>query len=126
MKMAYQILSSIMDSQDIFSVFPHIDLGEIEMRKIVSQDIENFYKYITDPRVMQFLAASDIPDSLENAGKELMYWERLHSIRSSVYWAIGLKDNGQIIGTCGFNFWNRDQRRTEISYDIDANYWGRG
>lgn len=114
-----------MAKEEVFNIFPYFDLGEIEMRQIVHEDVESFYNYITHKAVTKFLAESDIPDSLDNARKELLYWGRLHSLRSSVYWAIGLK-GGQIVGTGGFNYWNQSQRRTEISYDIDYNYWGRG
>lgn len=114
-----------MDKNSVFDVFPYVDLGVIEMRQIVYEDVENFYKYITHKKVMKFLAQSDIPDSLDSARKELLYWGRLHSLRTSVYWAVGLK-SGQIIGTGGFNYWNQGQKRTEISYDIDCNYWGKG
>lgn len=114
-----------MTNHGVFDRFPYIDLGEIEMRQILFDDIEPFYKYITHEKVKQFLAKADIPDSIKNAGKELMYWGRLFNLRSSVYWAIGLK-SGRIIGTGGFNYWNQNQRRTEISYDIDHEYWGRG
>jgi ribosomal-protein-alanine N-acetyltransferase len=112
--------------KDVFDVFPEIDLGEIEMRQIVPEDIEHFYAYITNDAVKKFLSESDIPTSIENASKELMYWGRLFNIRSSVYWAIGLKSNGRIIGTGGFNYWNKEQKRTEISYDIAHDYWGKG
>ncbi len=114
-----------MAKEDVFDIFPYFDLGEIEMRQIVQEDVESFYKYITHKEVTKFLAESDVPDSLNNARQELLYWGRLHSLRSSVYWAIGLK-GGQIIGTGGFNYWNQIQKRTEISYDIDCDYWGRG
>jgi [ribosomal protein S5]-alanine N-acetyltransferase len=114
-----------MSNQKVFDVFPYIDLGSIEMRQISSEDIKPFYQYITHENITRFLASADIPDSFESAGRELMYWGRLHSLRSSVYWAISLK-SGQIIGTCGFNYWNQGQKRTEISYDIDHNYWGKG
>lgn len=112
--------------KDVFEVFPHIDLGEIEMRQIVPEDVEYFYTYITNDDVKKFLSESDIPKTLEQAGKELMYWGRLFNIRSSIYWAIGLKSNGRIIGTGGFNYWNREQRRAEISYDMARDYWGKG
>lgn len=126
MKTVYQTLLNITDNKDIFETFPCIDLGNIEMREITLEDIEPFYKYINHEEVTKFLAAGDIPDSIENAGKELMYWKKLFNIRTSIYWALGLKSSGVIIGTGGFNFWNQEQRRVEISYDIDYHYWGRG
>lgn len=115
-------------SQDnIFEHFPVIDLGDIILRQIsIDNDYVNFFNYITHPEVTKYLSNDDIPSDLENAKVELSYWSRLFDFHSGFYWAIALKDSNKILGTCGFNHWNRSQWRAEISYDLDYNYWGNG
>ncbi len=101
--------------------------GSIKLRKIeVEQDAENFYHYMNHPKVAAYLAEDDIPNSFDAAKKDLNYWSQLFHFNHGFYWAISEKDNSKIIGTCGFNIWNKQQKRAEISYDIDFNYWNKG
>jgi [ribosomal protein S5]-alanine N-acetyltransferase len=113
-----------MDS--FFAEFPRIELGDVILREVHPKDIESFYEYISSAEVVKYLADSEIPSSVENAGVELMYWGNLFMKKNSVYWAIADKKSGQIIGTCGFNSWSREHRRVEISYDLSYKYWGSG
>ena len=43
-----------------------------------------------------------------------------------IRWAIRMKDDEKLIGTCGFNSWNVAFRSTVIGYDINRQYWGNG
>lgn len=119
-----------MNNQDlslIFLHFPVIDLGDIILRNICADnDYNNYLNYISTPQVSKYLADGDVPSSPESAKTELNYWARLFDIRVGFYWAIALKNSNNLIGTCGFNYWNRDHKRAEISYDLDYNYWGQG
>lgn len=111
---------------DIFLQFPELDLGDVLLRKISTDDIEDFYEYITDRELAKFLSDSEIPSNLDNARLELMYWASLYEKKRSIYWAISDKNNGKLIGTCGFNSWSREHDRAEISYDLSRKYWNRG
>lgn len=119
-----------MNNQDqfsIFSNFPVIDLGEIILRNIATDsDYNNYLNYLTAPQVSKYLAEGDIPTNSEAAKIELNYWARLFDVRVGFYWGIALKHSNELIGTCGFNYWNRDHKRAEISYDLNYNFWGKG
>jgi len=112
---------------DIFDSFPVMHLDQIILRKIsANDDYLNYFNYMNHPKVAAYLSNEDLPHSPESAKTELHYWARLFDYRSCFYWAIALKDSNKMIGTCGFNHWNKGQRRSEISYDLDHEYWGRG
>lgn len=112
---------------DVFEFFPVINLGDIILRKIsIEDDYINYFNYITSPKVTKYLSNDDIPDNVEKAKIELEYWGKLFDYRHSFYWAITIKETNKIIGTCGFNYWNKTHNRAEISYDLDYNYWGKG
>ncbi|MCH9754082.1 MAG: GNAT family N-acetyltransferase [Alphaproteobacteria bacterium] len=115
-----------MIENDFFESFPEIDLGDVLLRKIHLEDIEDFFKYITHKEVVKFLADTDIPSNLDSAKIELMYWASLYERKRSIFWAISDKKDGKLIGTCGFNSWSRDHRRAEISYDLSCEYWNKG
>ena len=111
----------------IFDNFPVIQLDGIVLRKIsLEDDNENFFHYITKPQVTAYLSADDVPTDLDSSRLELGYWARLFEYRNSFYWTIAEEKSNKMIGTCGFNHWNKGQRRTEISYDLNYDYWGKG
>jgi len=111
----------------IFDRFPEINIdNQFVLRQISIEDVEGFYKYITDQEVTKFLSAPEIPLDILEAETELMYWAGLYTKKRSIYWAISDKKDEGIIGTCGFNSWNRAHRRAEISYDLSHHYWNKG
>jgi [ribosomal protein S5]-alanine N-acetyltransferase len=112
---------------EIFKEFSAIDINdEIFLRQITRNDIASFYQYISKPEVTKFLSDPEIPNNLNEAETELMYWADLFLKRRSIYWAVAKKENNELIGTAGFNSWSQYHRRAEISYDLSHLYWGRG
>ena len=106
----------------VLKIEPHIQLREIKPR----EDAEPFYNYIRNPIMKDFIAAEEIPTNIDSAYQELSYWSDLFRYQRSIYWAIEDLQLNKMIGTCGFNLWSISQKRTEISYDLDHEYWGRG
>lgn len=116
----------MLDENIIFSKFPEVRLGNVLLREIVLDDVDDFYDYITSKEVTKYLSDSEIPSSRESAKAELMYWANLYKRRVSIYWAICDARTGRLIGTAGFNSWSREHKRAEISYDLSAQYWNKG
>lgn len=114
--------------ESFFDNFPVLKLSNgVFLRKISAEtDHLNFFSYMSRPEVRAYLAPEDAPTDPLTARVELDYWARLHERRVSIYWAIATEKDNKIIGTCGFNYWNKSQKRAEISYDLDYNFWGRG
>ena len=110
----------------LFNTFPTFDLGDIVLRGLVDADAIVYQKYMTNPRVMEFLTSENVPSTYDSALNDVRYWGSLFHTRRSFYWAIALKDSNQLVGSIGFNIWNRSHNRAEISYDLDFDYWGRG
>jgi ribosomal-protein-alanine N-acetyltransferase len=112
---------------NIFNQFPIIKLDDIILRQIIPErDYQRYFDYLNKPQVAAYLSSEDLPNSLDAAKIELNYWAGLFNYHASFYWAVVSCDTDQIIGTCGFNHWNKSQCRAEISYDLDHNYWGKG
>lgn len=114
--------------EDVFMIFPVIRLDEnYFLRRIsVDNDAIEFFNFIRKKEVAAYLSEDDIPSSPETARIELGYWNQLFDRKACIYWAIATIKDNIIIGTCGFNYWNKGQRRAEISYDLNYDYWGRG
>lgn len=112
---------------DIYHSFPIIDVDdELILRQISHDDLEDYFEYLSDEQVLTYVPEECIPRTLERAREEIDYNLDLYRYKRSIYWAIARKSDNKLIGSCGFNYWNRDHSRTEISYDLNRKYWGKG
>ena len=111
---------------DIFNKFPCIDLDDIVLREISNEDALDFFKYVTNKNVSKYHSDNEIPSSLSTAEYDLSYWADLFKFGRSIYWAIADNKTNTMIGSCGFNYWNKQHGRLEISYDLNYDFWGKG
>lgn len=109
-----------------FGPFPEIDLGDIILRQITKDDAEDYLNYMSRTEMRAFLTKDNIPENIDRAKEEVAYWGSLFTAKRSIYWAIALKKNNQMIGTAGFNIISFANSRADISYDLDPKYWGKG
>jgi ribosomal-protein-alanine N-acetyltransferase len=111
---------------DIFTKFPIIDLGETILRELKVEDAKKFLGYMKNKNISKYTSDDEVPVSILAAEGDLLYWKNLFSYRRSIYWAIANKNNDEMIGSCGFNYWNKQHGRLEISYDLNYKFWGKG
>lgn len=116
-----------MSAAEVFSSFPvlYVD-DDLVLRQITHNDVEDYFAYLSDEEVLTYVPEECIPRTLERAKEEIDYNLDLFRYKRSIYWAIAKRDDNKLIGSCGFNYWNRDHSRTEISYDLSRKYWGKG
>lgn len=105
--------------------FPVIDLGDYILREKRDSDVENFFRYYTDPEVNKFIMC-EMPRDLEDARRELNYWRNVFYQNDGIYFAIARKDNDQLIGSIGLTTYNSYHNRIELSYDLAKEYWRMG
>ena len=105
--------------------FPTIDLGDFILREKQESDLEDFYRYYSDPEVNKFIM-SDIPQNLQQAKQELLYWRGTFHRNDGIYFAIANKSNNQLIGAIGLTSHNSFNSRIELSYDLAKEYWRQG
>ena len=118
--------SRIFNYSSFFSKFPVLDLGDLVLRDLLLEDAKCYYEVLSDPNVGQFLSDEDVPNSVDKALEEVKFWGSLFFKKQSVFWAIAERDSNRLIGTIGFNSWNFNSHRAEISYDLASTHWRRG
>lgn len=114
------------NSQRFFSRFPILDLGDIKLRELMLSDAELYFNMMSDLEVTKYLSDEDIPHTIQQAYSEIKFWGSLFYKKHSIFWAIAEKENDKFIGSIGFNYWNINNRRAEISYDLSRDYWRKG
>ncbi len=105
--------------------FPVIDFGEFILREKHEDDAEAFLEYYNDPEVNKFILC-EIPQTAEEAKREIAYWRGIFYRNEGAYFAIARKDNNRLIGTIGISGYNSYQSRIELSYDLARPYWRHG
>lgn len=116
-----------MSAESVFDSFPVLNIDdEYFLRQIHYSDAEEYLAYMQDEDVIRYVPEECIPRTMERTIDEINYNLDLFRYKRSIYWALARKDNNKLIGSCGFNYWNRDHKRGEISYDLHKKYWGKG
>ncbi|MGC0371873.1 MAG: hypothetical protein DGJ47_000574 [Rickettsiaceae bacterium] len=108
-----------------FQPFPVIEIDEISLREISIDDFREYYAYMNNIEMKKVLSVEHIPSTLDSAQEELRYWRSLFREKRSIYWGI-VNEQDELIGTAGFNNISFKNLKAEISYDLSAQYWGRG
>ena len=109
-----------------FENFPEFDFADYKLRQITPNDAENYFFYMNHPNVSEYINVTNRVKSVEHASSELLYWGGLFPTKRGIYWGIALKDTNKLIGTVGYNSLMLFNKKCEISYDLDHNYWGKG
>lgn len=113
-------------SQVTSKEFPVIELNrKYYLREITENDAPAFLKYFSDPQVSRYILC-DIPTALEEAKRDIYYWRNVFYSNDGIYFAIARKEDDFMIGSIGFNNYNGANRRIELSYDLDWQYWQQG
>jgi [ribosomal protein S5]-alanine N-acetyltransferase len=106
--------------------FPELNIDEnYYLREQKLSDLERFFKYFSDPNVSRFILSS-IPETLDQAREEMIYWIDLFYKNTGLYWAIVEKKTDKMVGAVGYHDFNRYNNRAEISYDLAKQYWNKG
>ena len=110
----------------VFKEFPVINLQNFSLRQVRYSDANDFVEYLSQDEVNIYIPEESIPRTLSRAEDEIKYMKSLFNYKQSIYWVIAKNEDDKIIGSCGFNYWNKDHKRAEISYDLAYKYWGKG
>lgn len=109
----------------LFSKMPELETERLKMRAIKRSDVNDINEYASNPRTSEFL--------LWESHKTLEYTKRFVDIVLAKYklgeyhdWAIVLKENQKMIGTCGFTRIDEENSIAEIGYVLNPAYWGNG
>jgi [ribosomal protein S5]-alanine N-acetyltransferase len=111
---------------DPFNNFPTLTLeGGYTLREFRHSDANNYLKVLKHPKVSIYIPDSFIPKTRMDSVKEMFLQQSLFSQRKTIFWVIA-NDKDELIGTCGYENWQKQQYRLEISYELHPDYWGRG
>lgn len=109
----------------IFKSPPCIETERIKLVKIEEYMLNDVYEYSSDASVSEFLLWS-IHESKEYTREYLKYIKHLYKKCNFFDWAIIIKTENKMIGTCGFSEIDIKNNRAFVGYVLNSKYWNRG
>ena len=110
---------------DVFSNIPTLETERLVLRKLAVSDCFDMYEYSRKPETSEFLAWSPHLD-LEYTKAYLQNLKSHYALGMFYDWAVVLKGEDKMIGTCGFTNIYPQNDSAEIGYVINPAYRGRG
>lgn len=106
-------------------VFDDLQSARLSLRRLQVDDAPFVLRHFSDVDVCRYLYDAEPFTSLEEALALIGHYDN-RADGDHNRWGIVLKDAGTLMGTCGYHFWDRDNRSAEIGYDLGPAYWGHG
>ena len=109
---------------ECFDVFPVLKTDRLTLREIRKEDADAIFRMRSNRNVNRFISRPDMQDpstALDLAERTISAWKE----RKAIGWAGVLRDQGAIVGTCGFNAIDFYNLRAEIGGELDVEHWGK-
>ena len=104
---------------------PQLQTRRLLLRKMLKTDYRDMYEYACQEQVTQYLLWRP-HDSEAYTYKYLHYIQSRYRAGDFYDWAIVVKGQNKMIGTCGFKEFNTEANSAEIGYVLNPSYWGCG
>jgi RimJ/RimL family protein N-acetyltransferase len=107
-------------------VKPHeLTTRRLLLRPLRADDAPGMYAIYSDRKTMRYWSAQVI-DDLESAANMVREDLRVQLGETAAFWAVVLPQTGRVIGKFSLFAINRDNRRAEIGYVLNRQFWGKG
>ena len=108
-----------------FNYMPDLETPRLRLRRLTMRDAQDIYDYSQDPLVAKYVLW-DAMVSLSEAKNYIRYMLRKYRLGEPASWGIEWKATGQVIGTIGFMWIQRDNAAAEAGYSLNRRFWNQG
>ncbi|SOC15489.1 ribosomal-protein-alanine N-acetyltransferase [Ureibacillus xyleni] len=107
------------------STFPVIETKRLILREVSIEDASSILTYLSDEEVMTYYGLEPF-QSINDALDEIAWYQSILNNKTGIRWGITLKEQGVVIGSCGFHNYVSQHFRTEIGFELSKEQWGKG
>ena len=111
-------------NEQVFDEFPVLTTNRLRLRAITAEDAAALFAMRSNGRINQFIARDNMIDP-EAAARLAEKTIAAYHNRQGIGWAGMLRENKELIGTCGFNRIDYPNLRAEIGGELSVDYWGK-
>ena len=108
-----------------YGYMPTLETPRLRLRRLTMRDAQDIYSYSCDPQVARYVLW-DAHRSIGESRSYLRYMLRKYRLGEPASWGIEWKATGQIIGTIGFMWIQRENASAEVGYSLARSQWNRG
>lgn len=105
--------------------FPHFKTPSLTLDALSLGDSEALLSIFSQPDVVKYYDIEAF-SSVEQSSELINFFNQRYVDGLGIRWAIRHSDTGELIGTCGFNSWNKKMQNAGIGYELSSTAWGKG
>ena len=109
----------------LFSHIPTLETERLSLRGMRVSDAEDMFAYAQYEPVTRYLTWTPHPN-VKHTKEYLTYVSQRYRTGDFFDWAIVSREDGRMIGTCGFTAFDFPSDSAEIGYVLNPAYHGRG
>ena len=109
----------------IWDSLPSLETKRMRLRWLTDADVDALYRIFSHPQVVRYWGAPALADR-DAAAALLAEIQDNFQKRTSMKWGVAELETDQVIGTVTLFNLNFDNKRAEIGYGLDYNYWRKG
>ena len=117
--------STTMIYTDSYTYMPVLETPRLILRKLTMRDAADIYRYSRSRDVARYVLW-EAHHSIGDSRAYLRYMLRRYRNREPASWGIEYRETGEVIGTIGFMWIQRDNSAAEVGYSLSKDYWNRG
>ncbi|MFV8828593.1 GNAT family N-acetyltransferase [Alkalihalobacterium sp. APHAB7] len=107
------------------NVFPVIETNRLILRQVTKDDAESILEYLSDTDVMKHYGLEPFK-STDDALDEISWYQSIYEKKTGIRWGITLRGKSKVIGSCGFLNIDSQHYRSEVGFELNKEYWGKG
>jgi [ribosomal protein S5]-alanine N-acetyltransferase len=107
------------------NAFPILRTDRLILRQVTKEDASSLLKYLSNKDVMKHIGLEPFK-SIDDALDEISWYQSIFEKKTGIRWGITLKDQGGVIGSCGFLNLVSKHYRSEVGIELSKEHWGKG
>jgi len=105
--------------------FPVLETERLLLSEILDTDAKAIFDIFSDESVVKYYDL-DAFDDIAQAQDLIAFFSSRFESSSGIRWGIRDKQDGALMGTCGFNSWVIPMKNAVIGYELHPKHWRKG
>ncbi|MCY4465996.1 MAG: GNAT family protein [Chloroflexi bacterium] len=109
-----------------FKEIPVLDTARLRLRRISRADCGDWLAAFKSPGAVDWLLDFESSPRLATIQSFVDWADEIFTAETGIRWALTLKPDDRMIGSCGFHLYAQRHQVAEIGYEMHSDYWRRG
>lgn len=111
--------------KNLFKKLPTLQTDRLILRKVDIYDLNTLFICLSNEYVSKHMLV-DFDKNIDSTHKFLNSILDGYKNDKPTPWAVALKENNELIGICGFSKYDEKNKKAEVGYILNFDYWNMG